>query len=271
MKTRLIFVLVMVTIMLISCTTDRYIYSASPANNPYFAKKGDSKLTGYYSSDANSDPPKEYARGFDMQAGYAFGNHWALIAGYFNRKERDIDVEGSPVNSFINYKRNLVDIGGGYFTTFTKNKKFSFNFYGGIASGKFSFNEGNNLRYHESTIHKWFLQPSMNFMPGDNIRVSFAPRISFVHYGKIKTSYTSEELRYYGLDKIADKTICFFEPTINLQFGIRQIPWIKIDYAISGSSKYHPVDSYLDVRATNVSLGLSFDFSKINKDQKANR
>ncbi|HEV8083949.1 MAG TPA: hypothetical protein VGP55_12140 [Chitinophagaceae bacterium] len=268
MNANLAFTISLLAITFTSCTTNRYIYSASPANNPYFTKKGDSKLTGYYSSDAGSDATEKYARGLDLQGGYAFGNHWAIIAGYFNRKERDVQNESSRDDFFINYKRDLSDIGGGYFTQFNGNKNLSFNFYGGFASGKFSFEEDNYTRYHESVIHKWFLQPSINFIEGEYFRGSIATKVSFVHYGNVKTSYTSTELNYYGLDKIADNTIIFFEPSFNIQFGISQIPWVKADLVFSGSSDYQRPNSRLDVRSSNVSIGLSFDFSKINKKSK---
>ncbi len=70
-----------------SCNTYRYIYSASPANTPYFKEKGESKITAYYSTAGGNSITKEYAHGFDLQGAYAFGDHWALTVGYFNRKE----------------------------------------------------------------------------------------------------------------------------------------------------------------------------------------
>ncbi len=262
MKDCFVLAIFIVTVSFTSCTTNRYIYSASPANNPYLTKKGNAELTGYYSSDANSDPPREYARGIDLQGGYAVGDHWAVIAGYLNRRERDINNESSSGNSFISYKRNFIDIGTGYFTSLNESKGLYFNLYGGYAVGKFSFEEDNYRRYHESVIHKWFLQPGLNFITKEYFRMSFAGKISFVHYGDIKTTYTIEELSKYGLDRIAGKTICFFEPSFNVQFGTRKIPWVKIVFLMSGTSNYQPANTFLDVRGTNVSLGLSFDFFK---------
>ena len=260
MKVFFFFCIAVLLISFTSCTTDRYIYSASPANNPYLIKKGNAEVTGYYSADANSDPPKQYARGIDLHGGYAVGNHWAIITGYFNRRERDINTESASNNSFINYKRNLIDIGTGYFTSINKKKELYVNLYSGYAAGKFSFEEDNNRRYHESVIHKWFIQPGINFISKEYFRMSFAGKISIVHYGDIKTTYTSGELSGYGLDRIANKSICFFEPSFNLQFGTRKIPWAKIVFLMSGTSGYQPANTYLDVRGTNVSLGLSFDF-----------
>ena len=170
----------LVVFALSSCSTYRYIYSASPANNPYFTKKGESKLTGYYSGAGNSSR-LEKADGFDLHAAYAIGDHWAVTTGYFNRRERDTynySRNNTPFDSsVINYKRNLFDIGAGYFLTLNPKKTITFNLYGGMATGKFSFedngtnNGANYNRFHSSDISKWYFQPSINFMPGKYFRI----------------------------------------------------------------------------------------------------
>ena len=274
MRNRFLFIAFIVITTFTSCSTYRYIYSASPANNPYFKEKGESKLTAYYSSSSDNPILKEYAHGFDLQGAYAIGNHWALTAGYFNRREQDVYSRSYNLydTSVVRYKRNLFDIGAGYFIPLNTKKTITANFYGGFANGKFSFDDNgldNNHtvynRYHESAITKWFFQPSINFMTGRYVRFSFAAKFSFVHYGKIQTSYTSNELGYFGLDRIANKTIYFFEPSLNIQFGIPKYPWVKIDAVTSGTSYYYSDNSHLDVRGSNASIGLSFDFSKMKQ------
>ncbi|MDQ2720666.1 MAG: hypothetical protein M3Z26_13035 [Bacteroidota bacterium] len=267
-----------------SCTTYRYIYSASPANDPYFNKKGESKLTGYYSSSGDNNLLGEFAGGFDMHGAYAIENHWALTVGYFNRREKDVFNyyhSDSPFDSsIVKYKRNLFDIGAGYFVALNQNKTITFNLYGGFSSGKFSLeddgvdhNDSNYNRYHDSKINKWFLQPSFNFMPGHHVRFSFGLKVSFVHYGNIHTSYTAEELHYFALDRIPNKTIPYAESFFNLQFGFPKYPWVKLDMELSGASQplYNNPNNLNDnserlrTRGSNASIGLNFDFSKIRK------
>lgn len=145
--------------------------------------------------------------------------------------------------------------------------------YGGFATGKFSF-EDNGIdetqlvynRYHESEIFKWFFQPSINFMPGKYFRFSFAPKISYVHYGNVKTSYTPDEFQFFNLERITNRTVSFFEPSMNLQLGIPDYPWIKIDGVFSFTSYYNPDNPHLNVRGFNASIGLNFDFSKMKKE-----
>lgn len=272
---------VIVVILLNSCSSYRYIYSASPPNNPYFTGKGDSKLTAYYSEGDNSDQLSgEKDDGFDVQGAYAMGNRWAVTTSYFHRRERDIYTFNSNNifdSSRVNYKRNLVDVGGGYFMPVNFKKTITFNLYGGLALGKFSIkdngvsNGANYSRYHNSAITKWFFQPSVNFMPGKYFHFSIALKNSFVHYGNIQTSYTAEELKYFSLDKIANKTLPYLETSFDFQLGLPEYPWVKLDAAISGASQPYggngsiAEEPRLRTRGFNGSIGLNFDFSKIKK------
>ncbi|MEO8861723.1 MAG: hypothetical protein ABI358_09885 [Ginsengibacter sp.] len=261
---------------LFSCSSNRYIYSASTPNNPYFTKKGQSKLTGYYSSSSEDLLTNKYADGWDLQGAYAIDKHWALTAAYFNRREKDVynqdDYNGPFDSSVITYRRNLFEFGGGYFIPLNAKKTITFNFFGGMAFGKFSFNDNgldgnmaNYSRYHTSHISKWFFQPSINFMPGRYVRISFTLKSSYVHYGNIRTSYSATELQYFSLDNLANRTLNFIEPAWDFQFGLPKFPWVKLDMAVSGVSS--PPIHQLDVRANNTSIGLSFDFSKMGKSK----
>ena len=274
MKNIFISLTLFLLIMFSSCTNYRYINSASPPNNPYFTKKGDSKITAYFSTAADLRPAKKYAYGFDLQGGYAIGNHLALTAGYFNRIEKDAYSGSYNIydSSIVRYRRNLFDIGAGYFISLNSNKTITANFYGGVGKGKFIFNDSgldkNQLayhRYHESDITKWYIQPSVNFIPLDYFRLSFATKVSFVHYGKIQTSYTADELEFFSLNKIANKTLTFFEPSLDFQIGVPRLSWVNLDVVFSATSNYHSDGSHLNVRGSNFSVGLNFDLSKINK------
>ncbi|MEO9098877.1 MAG: hypothetical protein ABI267_01050 [Ginsengibacter sp.] len=272
MKKLFLFSAFVVMTGLYSCGTERFIYSASPPNNPYFTKKGESKLTAYYSSNnSNSDTHAgELAGGWDLQGAYALSDHVALTASYFNRREEDLYGSGyqSPFDSsVVKYKRNLFGMGAGYFIPLNKRKTIYFNFYGGMDFGQFSFedngtdNIGQNYnRYHRSNITKWYFQPSFNFIKR-NFRMSIIFKSSYVHYGNIKTSYTPLESQDFSLDILKNQTVHFFEPAWNFQFGLPRLPWIKLDLTFSGASTSEIFNE--SVRQNNTSVGLSFDFSKM--------
>jgi hypothetical protein len=274
--------LLFTVIILVSCNTNRYIYSASSPNNPYFTKKGESKLTGYYStigkshSSVNSaDLSSQNNRtgssgGWDLQGGYAFSNHFSLIGDYYSKNEEDFYTNSenfSPFNSStVKYNRHLFETGAGYFIALNPKKTITFNFYAGIGGGKFSFDDhgidsGNHsyTRYHRANITKWFLQPSFNFMPGNYVRFSFVLKRSFVHYGNIHTSYSAVELSDFSLDHLSNETLSFFEPALNIQFGLPAYPWIKLDLmeSVAAGDPFYTNS----IRYANLSVGLTVEFN----------
>jgi hypothetical protein len=245
-------------------------------NNPYFTEEGQSKLGVYYSAGGDHNPKDgEKNRGFEIQGAYAISNNWALTAGYFNRRERDIYSQYEYNffdSSIVNYKRNLVDVGGGYFLPLDRQKTVSINLFGGIALGRFSFTDRgvdksgvDYNRFHNSNIVKWYAQPSINAMPVKYFRASFIFKLSFVQYGKIATSYTSDELQYFYLDRLKNKTLFYFEPAFNMQLGIPGCDWMKIDGGVNFSSDPYRGNSKIQARSFNASIGLSFDFSTLKK------
>lgn len=261
-----------------ACNTERYIYTPSIPNNPYFREKGESKLAAYYSSGGDDNPRTGHKNnGFDLQGAYALSKNWAITTSFFSRQESDI-YTSSHYNffdsSYINYKRHITDFGGGYFVPLNRRQNAFFAIYGGIGFGEFSINDkgidrarNSYSRFHNSDITKWFIQPSFNFFAGNYFRMALIGKFSFVHYGNISTSYLNEELQYYWLDRIKSKTISFFEPTLNIQFGIPPIDWVKIDGGFTFSSDPFEEPSRAEARNFNASIGLSFDFSKIKKNK----
>jgi len=101
-------------------------------------------------------------------------------------------------------------------------------------------------------------------MPGKYFRASIIFKNSYVHYGRITTNYTGDELAFYSLDTIYDQTIHFSEPALDFQCGVPPIPWLKVDFIMSGTSNPYP-NTLLDIRSPNFSIGLSVDFSKMGR------
>lgn len=272
--------LIVITCLLLfcSCNSERYIYSAPVPNNPFFTTKGESKLAGYYSTGTvTTTIPKKINYGGDLQGAYAITNHWALTAGYSTRQELNIYNYNSNISPFdssmISYQRHFFEYGGGYFIALNEKKTITANLYGGAGSGKFSFqdigqdhNGINYSRYHNSSVTKWFFQPSINILALDYFRFGIILKSSYVHYNNIKTSYTVAELQYFSLDKIAGKTFNFIEPSFSVEFIAPQYPWIKLDLLMTGVQA-KPLGR-LAVRSHNFTIGLSADFSKLKKAKK---
>jgi hypothetical protein len=267
-------------IFLYSCKTPRYIYSASAPNNPYFTGKGQTRINGYYAAGGdNNNTGGEKNQGYDLQAAHSIASNWALTASYFNRKEKDIYPYASHNyfdSSVVNYSRNLVEFGGGYFLILGRNRysyssdepAITFNIYGGLGFGTFRINDAGKdtaglgySRYHASRIFKWYLQPSINFITGKYFRISLVDRFSLVHYGGITTSYSPDELRYFDLDKLAGRTVGFLESSVAMQLGIPGADWIKVDGGATMVTRPGlPNAPNLKSRWLTGFIGLSFEF-----------
>ncbi len=181
-----------VYILLTSCRTPRFVYTPSTPNNPYFKEKGESKLAAYYSATGTADEiPNEYNNGFDVQAAYATGKHWAITTDYFSRKEKDVftfNTSNFYDSSIVVYDRHITSIGVGYFKALVKNNTVFLNAFAGVGFGKFNFtdngvnNGANYSRFHNSNITKWYIQPAVNVFFSNYVRSAFIGQVSWVHY-----------------------------------------------------------------------------------------
>lgn len=274
------FLLILIIVcFLFSCRTQRYIYAPSTPSIPYFQQKGDSKLSIIYSEGGNGTnnlnqqiiiPTKQRNNGVDLQAAYAITNHIAIMFNNYNRNETDTygKIGNLYDTSTINYKRNIIELGVGYYLALNKRKTITYNIYGGVGLGKFSITE-NGIdktllpynRYNTNNIIKYFIQNSFNFMSSEYVKLALGGRVLFVNYGSNNTSYTTSELEYFHLNKIENNTLLFFEPMLNMQLGIPQVNWIKIEGSIAFCSS--PPTSYPASRGFNASVGLTIDVPKI--------
>mgnify|MGYP000526442870 CR=1 FL=1 len=260
---------------LYSCYTPRYVYSPSAINVPVFTKKGDSKLAANYSFNLagntvnDSVPVKAKAHGYDLQAAWAFTNHWAVQANYSNRTERNtgdftVFLRDSTV---INYNRDLTEIGAGYFKVLN-NKQAVVQIFAGIGVGKSAFTEEgryqNNVfrnRYHTMNITKLFIQPAFTIRSKKNFAATFSSKNSLVFFSKISTNYSATELDNYKLDSLSYSPRLFWEPAIINTFGFKKLLGIQFEFQMGMA--FLMSRRFVDYRAFNFSAGLLFDLPKL--------
>lgn len=281
MRNKNLALLTFICLTITSCRTPRFIYSPAPPNNPYFREKGESKLAAYYSVGTDDDESAdEYNEGYDLQAAYAISDHVALTADYFERSEKDAIFNYNRSyfdSSVVRYRRHLTNLGGGYFTPITNDKKITINVFAGFGFGEFSFidvgvdNGSNYSRDYKSNMNRWYIQPSINFFPTKYFRTGLISRFSRVHYSNISTSYTPDELIYLDLDRLPGNTLTFLEATWNMQVTFKKMDWLYLDFGISLSTdpyirpRYDNDKINLEARNLNVSIGVSLDISKMKK------
>lgn len=251
------------------------MYSPAAHNAPVLVNKGDNKLAANYSFTFGDNveklnvPTKAKARGFDLQGAYAFNSNWAGMVNYFTRTERNAgDFDSNLKDStIINYKRNLTEIGAGYFKALDDNKQVLFQVFAGAGFGKASFtDEGrdqNGLyrnRYHKMNVTKIFIQPSIMIRSKKNFAAILSSRQSIIYFRNIKTNYTATELDNYKLDNLANNPRVFWEPSIVNNFGIKELPGIKVEFQLGFC--FLISRRFVDYRSSNISVGLLFDLPK---------
>lgn len=256
------FFLICLMAFLVSCGSTRYMYSASPPNNPYFKTKGESKLSAFYSNNRDAPASNIEAGGIDLQGAYAFSNHWAITADYMYRSETDNFQDQNIPAYDVKYHRNIFTAGIGYFVPVDSMKKLMFNVYTGIGSGRFSIkDEGEQFA---NSIFKWHIQSSLNYIPFDNVNIGLILKTSFVNYNHVNTNYSPYKQSLYSLDVLHNRTLVFFEPALDCQIGMKAYPWIKLYFEVGSANLLGSArDLNFDIRKNNYSLGLNFDFTKL--------
>ncbi|NOT91478.1 hypothetical protein [Ferruginibacter sp.] len=276
MKTALALLLMAFSFSLFSCYTPRYVYSPSAHNVPVLTQKGDSKLAANYSVNPvdnavkDSVPVKAKARGYDLQAAYAFTNHWAVQVNYFHRTERnagDFDA-GTRDSVVINYKRNLTEIGVGYFTAMNENKRSLIQIFAGVGFGKSGFTDNGRewngairSHYHNMNVTKLFIQPAITVRSRKNFAASFSSRHTIIYFKNITTDYNPSELNSYKLDSLSYSPRVFCEPSVVNTFGFKKIPGVQFEFQMGFA--FLVSRRFVDARVFNISGGLLFDLPKV--------
>ncbi len=241
-------------------------------------QKGDSKLAANYSANFGDNVVKENvsttgkARGYDLQAAYAISNHWALQLNYFNRTERNAgDFDSFSLDStVINYKRNLTEIGAGYFHAINGNKLAIFQIFAGIGFGKSNFTDKgrdrNNVfhnKFHNMSVTKLFFQPAIMVRSKKNYAASFSSRLSLQYFNNIITDYTFTELNNYVLDSLTISPSLFWEPAVVNTFGFKKLPGLQLEFQLGMS--FLMSRRFVDYRSFNFSAGILVDVPKLLK------
>ena len=249
-----------------SCETPRYIYSPAAHNVPVLTKKGDSKIGAVYSTNAvgqaakNSVNIENRSRGYDLQGAVAITNNFAVQGSHFYRSEK---TEGGSDSITIKYKRNLTEIGLGYYLPVNDKGNTFFQLFAGAGLGRFSFTDidktANN--YHQANITKIYLQPAFLYKSKGSFTTSVAIRLSGINYSKIKTTYTAGKLHDYHLDDLTGRAKWFLEPASVSSFGFKNVPGLRFE--VQGGLSFLMARNYVDYRKFNFSVGTWVDVGSL--------
>jgi hypothetical protein len=232
-------------LILASCSQPRYVYNPPARNLHYFNGKGESVVTASWSTGPSRNDQgenKNYNHGGDIQAAYAFADHWAILAGFHHRAERDLISDRSTNfknTSDIQYKRSGWEIGTSYFLPLDQRKFTFFYIDGGAGFTKNTFDDRsfidsvNVIRNFSNNGARYFLQPGIYTGTGA-VRFNIGLRFQYSRFSRQETNYTEPELMKYSLSGLQDITT--YEPYISFQFGTSNLPWVKAIVQVSTAS-----------------------------------
>ena len=272
-KTTCILVLLAIAASFSSCSVDHYMYSSSPAQAPMLNSKGEMNITGMLTSGMHMRDTG-YNNGYDLQGAYAVSDHIAVTAAYSGRHEKDkyhFDHAGWSGPSYYSqlwYKRSTAELGIGYFTSIDSDDEVFFDIYSGYGFGKYQMHEvglksGIPLDlYHTASIGKFYLQPGIHFNASDMSQFSLSLRFTTVGYHNIKSDYTPDQEKDFDMSAIRNTTYAYLDPCFAVRLWIPHSPWIKLETQFSTGIRL--TRQFIHYRAANLSLGLSFDLSKLN-------
>ncbi|MFP5041842.1 hypothetical protein [Parasediminibacterium sp. JCM 36343] len=270
-----------IALLLPSCRFQRarrYVNASQAANIVYLTKKGDAKITGYYSGDGSKKND-----GCNIQGAFALTNHVAIMGSFtfkresnyyhydtvlFHRNDSASIVQTNLFDSsLLKYHRKTFEAGIGYFTQLNRLRargKIMFNAYVGVALGNSTLDDSGldsnskpYSRYYNFNNTKWFAQFGFNFMPSPYFYASVGGKLSLFHFGTPSTSYTAAEMNYFYLDKVKKQNFFLWEPYANLQFGLPGCPWLKVDAQLSLTPNFG--NDYPKVHTFNGSIGLTME------------
>lgn len=141
--------------MIISCSVPRYMYAPNSVNIPSFTQKSESFANITLS-----------IHGTDLQAGYAFHDHWAVLGSWYQRHYSHDDQNyhsggwgRSPyVKDSLHYRRDLFSLGVAYFTPLGKRHHDFITIFAGYGRGRFGMiSHQHEQGYPDSTLFENFI------------------------------------------------------------------------------------------------------------------
>ncbi len=273
---------------MVSCRSERYIYSSPIPNSPILENEKDASVA-FHSSGRFGVNDKSKRWGGDIQLAYAATNYLGLIYSYSHRNERDIygTNYNYPFNSSnVKYGHNNHEFGVGLFHTPNRdmtnhkgsklqyltnvpqfsifsifnNTKVGFSLYGGFGFGNTNFTDeglsskdSTYSRYFDSRYTKFYFQPTLNFFKSENFSFSIIGKFSKLNFNRVNSNYTLNEMNSLNLENIQDKSVGVSELFYNLTFKFNEPEWLQLqlNYGNAWSD-----NSYYRVRESVGSIGV---------------
>lgn len=272
-----IFLLIFSAYFFSSCAEKRFVYATPAVHNPMFKQKGETYVSAYYESNGNER--MEYgaplatsystskSNGLSVQGGFALHNKFGVTGGinHIVQKDKAGRFLNNPSDtSVIDHKYSNYFLAGVFFTHNT-NGFVGFNLLAGINAGKVEITDmGINTviysNYFETNNITAFIQPCLNFHSTNNFRWGFHIRINYLTHNKIKTNYTTDQLKKYRLSNLSPMLIN--EVGTKISFSFKAVPALLFDAQLAF---IYTNSGYVYARGANLSTGITYRWNHKTK------
>lgn len=270
MNKTIISTLLMAAVVISGCYSPRYVYSPSTPNVPILKQKGDLYGAALYSKNVEGDKfndtiniVRQQTGGLDLHGAVAVSKKWAIQSSYCYRQEKNHGntITNNLDSTVVRYKRNLFEVGAGYFASPGKMNQTFFQVFGGVGFGRLSFTdigrmryEANYSRFFKARVTKFYIQPAIMFIDDEYpISTSLSSKFSMVYFSDVNTNYTTNEQELFLLSNVKAKPYIFWEPSVNLSAGFKNFPAIRLNTQFGFSFLMNK--RFIDSRNVNVSIG----------------
>src|SRR5690606_34410059 len=106
-------------------------------------------------------------------------------------------------------------------------------------------------------------QPGLTVIPKTYLSFAFVFRFSFINYSDINSNYSADELQFYSLDKLTNKTFAFWESSLQAGIGFPRADWLKLEGSLGLCSNPRDETDMIRSRTLFASIGFSVDVSRL--------
>ncbi len=239
-----LFVVLLSALSFTSCIVSRTVHSQQSINQPMLAEKGDFEAGVHYSKSSNfidlfrSDRRLE---GLELQGAYAITDHFAVMGSQSFRWENEsftsLQNKNNPFDtSFVQYKRNITNMGVGYFTKMNDGIiGLHFSMYAGLLFGQNNLAENGFLqsqaytRFHQSNMLGFFAQPGI-YALSDQLRFGFSANLSYINFRNVHTNFTDIEQKSIDLIGLDGKNLLLTSFTLQAEVRMYKLLHLRWMY-----------------------------------------
>jgi hypothetical protein len=216
MRTNASFILMLFMFATLSSSCIHYYYAPSSNNVPLFKEKNEVRIQAQYSTVGISSDYSEAIAGFEIQSGYAVGNHAAVQLNFLHA--------GGAEQDYGSGSGNYIEAAGGYFKPL-HNKNWVFETYAGLGTGSVKSIYYRSNESAKTSITKFFAQPSFGYSRS-HFDIAFSSKFSLVNFG-VRSSTISKDNNPTDYDYLESfkngKSYFWWEPGLTIRGGFKQI------------------------------------------------